>query len=248
MGVMPYPTMYSYPFPVLSTSPPAAAPAPAPAAPAGPSEEDKFKTLQALLISQEADRVARENERFAVAEAKLAKELADKLAAEALAAATKKAKEDAEAEAGQKAKDAAEKHKKALDEAKAATETAKKGEEEAKAEAEKHKPGDDAGKGPIRFKDAVGRKFCFPWAVCKTWKVPSSSTFECELPTNPELGHGRADQTSIPPRRRNWAARARRSLRPHGARRRNRPPSGVGTNGIARLVDHNAHVADAGAS
>jgi hypothetical protein len=24
---------------------------------------------------------------------------------------------------------------------------------------------------PIRFKDAVGRKFSFPWDICKTWKV-----------------------------------------------------------------------------
>jgi hypothetical protein len=29
---------------------------------------------------------------------------------------------------------------------------------------------------PIKFKDAVGRKFSFPWDLCKTWKV-SLSTF-----------------------------------------------------------------------
>lgn len=26
-------------------------------------------------------------------------------------------------------------------------------------------------KAPIEFKDAVGRKFSFPWHLCKTWKV-----------------------------------------------------------------------------
>ncbi|KAF2766011.1 hypothetical protein EJ03DRAFT_278987, partial [Teratosphaeria nubilosa] len=25
-------------------------------------------------------------------------------------------------------------------------------------------------KAPIKFKDAVGRKFSFPWHLCKTWK------------------------------------------------------------------------------
>jgi hypothetical protein len=28
----------------------------------------------------------------------------------------------------------------------------------------------DMEKAPIRFKDAVGRKFSFPWHICKTWK------------------------------------------------------------------------------
>jgi len=29
-------------------------------------------------------------------------------------------------------------------------------------------------KAPIKFKDAVGRKFSFPWNLCKTWKVRRS--------------------------------------------------------------------------
>jgi len=28
----------------------------------------------------------------------------------------------------------------------------------------------DTLKAPIKFKDAVGRKFSFPWHLCKTWK------------------------------------------------------------------------------
>jgi hypothetical protein len=28
-------------------------------------------------------------------------------------------------------------------------------------------------KATIKFKDAVGRKFSYPWHLCKTWKVRS---------------------------------------------------------------------------
>ena len=28
---------------------------------------------------------------------------------------------------------------------------------------------------PIEFRDAVGRKFRFPWKICKTWKVSISN-------------------------------------------------------------------------
>lgn len=38
------------------------------------------------------------------------------------------------------------------------------------AEEEAEKAADEA-KLPIRFKDAVGRKFRFPWKYCKTWMV-----------------------------------------------------------------------------
>jgi hypothetical protein len=40
---------------------------------------------------------------------------------------------------------------------------------EAEAEAAKLRPVDTP-KPPIKFKDAVGRKFSFPWHICKTWK------------------------------------------------------------------------------
>lgn len=30
-------------------------------------------------------------------------------------------------------------------------------------------------KPPIKFKDAVGRKFSFPWDICKTWEVCSTN-------------------------------------------------------------------------
>jgi hypothetical protein len=49
----------------------------------------------------------------------------------------------------------------------AAVEAARKAE---KAEADAKLKPSDAPKAPIRFKDAVGRKFSFPWHLCKTWK------------------------------------------------------------------------------
>ena len=77
------------------------------------------------------------------------------------------AKEKAEKEAAE----LKEKHDKELAEAKkkaADMEAAKKKAEE---EAKSLRPGDDMTKPPIRFKDAVGRKFSFPWHLCKTWKA-----------------------------------------------------------------------------
>jgi hypothetical protein len=41
----------------------------------------------------------------------------------------------------------------------------------AESEAASLRPGDDLLKAPLKFKDAVGRKFTFPWHLCKTWKV-----------------------------------------------------------------------------
>ncbi|KAK5674309.1 hypothetical protein LTS10_012893 [Elasticomyces elasticus] len=41
---------------------------------------------------------------------------------------------------------------------------------ELQAEKERNKPAEYAMKAPIKFKDAVGRKFSFPWHLCKTWK------------------------------------------------------------------------------
>jgi hypothetical protein len=41
----------------------------------------------------------------------------------------------------------------------------------AEEEAKRLRPTDDMLKAPIRFKDAVGRKYSFPWHICKTWKV-----------------------------------------------------------------------------
>ena len=74
------------------------------------------------------------------------------------------AKLEAEAEAAKKAAEEKVKYETEVEELKAAK---KKFEEEAKS----LRPTDDMLKAPIRFKDAVGRKYSFPWHICKTWKV-----------------------------------------------------------------------------
>ena len=44
-----------------------------------------------------------------------------------------------------------------------------------------HAVGADAQMAPIRFKDAVGRKFNFPWDICKTWKGMGDLIKQCFL-------------------------------------------------------------------
>ena len=128
--------------------------------------------------------------------AAIAKKAADDKAAELTKAAAekeaalKKAAEDKEAELTKAAADKeAEMKKAAEDKEKELTEAAKKAKEELEAEAKKKldeseekrkkleeenkllKPPDDMKQPPIKFKDAVGRKFSFPWHLCKEWKV-----------------------------------------------------------------------------
>jgi hypothetical protein len=145
-------------------------------------EEDKLKRLELLILKHNQDQIERENkqealrrrEEMAKKEAEFRaleqKKIADEKDKEVKAAA-ELAKLEAEKEAAKKADEAKEKWDKEMEELKkkaAETETAKKKFEE---EVKKLRPGDDMLKPPIRFKDAVGRKFSFPWHVCKSWKV-----------------------------------------------------------------------------
>lgn len=100
-----------------------------------------------------------EAEKKLAEEAAKAQKAAEELAAQA-AADAKKAAEEAAAIAAEEAK-------KAADEAAAiAVAEAKKAAEEAAA----NKPPPEK-KKPIKFKDAVGRKFNFPFHLCSTWQV-----------------------------------------------------------------------------
>ena len=74
----------------------------------------------------------------------------------------------------------------------------KKAQEEAKLKAEealKKNQGKD--KAPIRFKDAVGRKFSFPFHLCQTWQVCTNAKLwdpdfpKCYSPCCPFFGHDR---------------------------------------------------------
>lgn len=144
--------------------------------------------LKGMIREHEAKLAKREKEWIAEREAEAAARAAEKVRIEEekkrqqeLADARKKAKEDAESKAADAAKKAKEEHeaavKKAKDEhdAKLAEAVKAKGDlEEAKkaleADIAKNTPTPDSLKPPIKFKDAVGRKFSFPWQICKTWK------------------------------------------------------------------------------
>ncbi|GAB7359304.1 hypothetical protein MBLNU230_g5956t1 [Neophaeotheca triangularis] len=137
----------------------------------------EIEALKEMLKKQEEERLAREQVWIAKAEAEAAavaaakaKEEENKRRAAELTAASQKAREEAEKEAGEKAAKAEAEHQKKLEEAKKAQEAVEKKRKELEEEVKKNKPTPDSLKAPIKFKDAVGRKFSFPWHLCKTWK------------------------------------------------------------------------------
>ncbi|CAG7926447.1 unnamed protein product [Penicillium olsonii] len=132
-------------------------------------------------ITQEAAALARADaEKKAAEDAAKAKEEAEQAAAtaasEAAAAATaavheahakaQKEAEEAAAKAQQEADEAAAKAQKETEEAAA---KAQKEAEEAEAKANAPPPPPEK-KKPIKFKDAIGRKFSFPFELCATWQ------------------------------------------------------------------------------
>lgn len=136
----------------------------------------------------EADRRKAEEkaaEEKAMADAKAAVEKAEKEAKEAVAKAEKEAKE-----------------------------AVAKAEKEAKETVDKALAPKDDKKKPIRFKDAVGRKFSFPFHLCATWGV-SSLVHYSPIRANDSLGHGGADKASLCARRGHWPSSTRGPLRPH---------------------------------
>lgn len=120
--------------------------------------------------------------------------------------AAQKAREEAEKKAAAEAEETKKAHEKALAEAKAAADDLEKGKKAAEEEAAKLKPS-DAPKAPIKFKDAVGRKFSFPWALCKTWKVSCLGN-RSQFGANIRSGHGRTHQASFSARRCDWPSRS----------------------------------------
>ena len=134
--------------------------------------------------------------RFFIAEQKTIEALAKAKEEAEAAAAAAKAEADA---AAAKAKEEADALAKAKDDAEAA---------KAAAEAAippPPPPAPEEKKKPIKFKDAVGRKFNFPFHLCNTWMVcccPYLAAFaRSTLLTSFSLGNGRLDQTSLSPRR-----------------------------------------------
>ncbi|CAO2649214.1 Nn.00g065990.m01.CDS01 [Neocucurbitaria sp. VM-36] len=115
--------------------------------------EGKLAKLEKLTLTQQNEQLKRK----ATAEA----------AAKSVEVA-QKAREDAEAKATVETEEVKAAHERALSEAMHAATELEKARKMAVEEAAKLRP--DAPKPPIKFKDAVGRKFSFPWHICKTWK------------------------------------------------------------------------------
>ena len=160
--------------PVPNASPPATA-HPSTAAAPSVDQEELVKRVEAMLLKEKEERTAKEEAREAElkAEAKAAADKAEraasdaKIAEEAASKAASKAKEEAE----KKAKEDADKAKEDADaKLKEAEENLAKAKKEAEEAAKKASaPPVDERKAPIRFHDAVGRKFNFPWHLCTKW-------------------------------------------------------------------------------
>jgi Membrane protein involved in colicin uptake len=172
-----YPQVPSPPQPEVA-SPPASTPAPAPAPPpADAAKDEAIARLEKLILDDRTEREAKEAARMAAIEREAAeaaakaqqlahdRKIAEEAAMLARADAEKKAAEDAA-----KAKEEAEKAATAAASEAAATAQATAAAAAAEASG---KPAPEK-KKPIKFKDAVGRKFSFPFELCSTWQVSCS--------------------------------------------------------------------------
>ena len=154
----PYPGVYSPP--ATNTPPP----------PADTSKDDeKFARIEKLFLEHKAEQEAKEAAAIkaaedAAAKAEAERKIADDIAAAASAAAAA-ATEEAEKKAAERAAEEAAKAKAAAEEAE------KKAAEAAAAVPPPPPPPPEEKKKPIKFKDAVGRKFSFPFHLCNTWEV-----------------------------------------------------------------------------
>ncbi|KAL4955063.1 hypothetical protein BDW69DRAFT_129608 [Aspergillus filifer] len=148
---------------------------------ADPAKDEAIARLEKLILDERTEREARdarEATRKAEAEAAAAAEAAKLQQAAHEKKIVEEAAAQAKAEAEQKAADEAAKAKQEAEEAaaKAADAAAAEATEKATADVEKkiaaavaaNKPPDK--KPPIKFKDALGRKFNFPFDLCCTWK------------------------------------------------------------------------------
>lgn len=178
-GMMPQSYFPSYPQ-VPSPTQAEAASSPAPPS-ADAAKDEAIARLEKLILDDRTDRENKEAARQAAIEREAAekaareqqlahdRKIAEEAAALARADAEKRAAEDAA-----KAKEEAEKAAAAAasEAAAAATVAAAEAANAAAAEAAK-KPAPEK-KKPIKFKDAVGRKFSFPFELCGTWQVRAS--------------------------------------------------------------------------
>ncbi|KAG8525424.1 uncharacterized protein KY384_009068 [Bacidia gigantensis] len=149
-----YPQFYPVPSPAPVNTPP-------PSSETSNKDDEKFARLEKMLLDQKEEAASKE--------AAIAKAAADKAAqeeADAKKAAEIKVATEAAAAA---AKEEAEKEHQAAEEKKAAeAKAAAEADAAAAAAAAAAAPPKEKDK-PIKFRDAVGRKFSFPFHLCATW-------------------------------------------------------------------------------
>ncbi len=176
-----------------------------------------------MIEDQRAERAAREAALEQAAKDAAAKAEADKKKADEIAAASAAAAAAAREEVDNKYKatakaaaEQAEAEKKKADEIAAASaaaaaaareEVVNKYKADAEAAAEEAKaapppPSPKAPDKPIKFKDAIGRRFSFPFDLCRDWRVSSSTITKCALKFEliiSLVGHGVPDQRGLSP-------------------------------------------------
>lgn len=175
-----YQPVYTPPPP--NPTPPITAAAPAPA-PIPLAETDAYGDFKKMLMADKAEREARDAAASKAQEEKLAaledaRKRAEEIAKAAAAAATE-ARTEAETKATAEQKKLKDEADEAATKAKADAEAAAKkfGEEKDAAVKAAEAAGAAAAavppekQKPIKFKDAIGRKFSFPFHLCKTWEV-----------------------------------------------------------------------------
>jgi pyruvate/2-oxoglutarate dehydrogenase complex dihydrolipoamide acyltransferase (E2) component len=146
-------------------------------------QEEIVKRVEAILLEEKKEREARDAAREAAmkaaaddASAKAERAASDaKIAEEAAAKAREEVKKEAEAKAASDAAkaqaEAEAKAERAASDAKIAEEAAAKAKKEMEEAAAAAVPPPPEKKAPIKFKDAIGRKFNFPFHLCTKWSV-----------------------------------------------------------------------------
>ena len=187
-GAQPYPIPQAHvfhPYPAVYSPPPTQTPPPAPVVDTS-KDDEKFARIEKILMDQKAEQEAKEAAAIKAAADNAAKAANDEKIAADISAAASAAAAAATVEAEKKAADNAAK-KIAEEAAKKAAEDAEKKKAEADAAvvsaaaaaaasaaaAAAPPPPPEEKKKPIRFKDAVGRKYSFPFHLCNTWPVSS---------------------------------------------------------------------------
>jgi len=155
-------------------------------------QEDHLKQMREQMAADVADRQARDDLREAEIRAekdahaaKLAEAARQRKVAEEIAAAEKKAKEKAEAEAAEKAEKADKQAKEERDKQAKEIEALKK----ANKEAEAWKPEPDDKQAPVKFKDAAGRTWVFPYKYCRRWETFRVLVIKCYVDNPAVLQH-----------------------------------------------------------